>query len=142
MMRHPVTCSRSARRRRGATSVEFAVVAPILFLLVLAVFQFGDLMLTQNVLTAAAREATRVAALSSTTSSATAIAAAEDRLQRGAVDPELITIAVTPSNLDGLPTGTEVRVTVSGLTSQLAWLWPNQMPVNPTLSAQMTYNRE
>lgn len=133
---------KTAQSRRGATAVEFALVAPVLFFLVLGMFQFGGLMMVQNVLTAAAREGTRVAALSTTTSSGPVIAAVEDRLSRGGVDPNLITIAVDPSSFSGLSQGDEVRVTVSGQTSQLAFLWPSSMPVDPLLIAEMTYNRE
>lgn len=129
------------RRRKGATSVEFAVVAPVFFTITLSVFQFGALMLTQNVLTASAREGCRVAALSSTTSTSTVTTAVNNRLSSGGVDPGLVTVNVTPTTLSGLAAGSEVRVTVSAQIADLAFFWPGTAP-SPTLTSQMTYHRE
>jgi Flp pilus assembly protein TadG len=48
---------------KGQNIVEFALVAPLLFLLVLGITEFGRAWMTRNVLTGAAREAVRVAAV-------------------------------------------------------------------------------
>lgn len=56
----PFLAIRSARRR-GAATVEMAVVAPVIFLLVIGAVEFGRVMMVSNVLTAAAREGARVA---------------------------------------------------------------------------------
>lgn len=50
------------RNERGSTSLEFAIVAPVLMLLVLGVLQFGLWYHAQNVVQAAALEGARVAA--------------------------------------------------------------------------------
>ena len=142
MMRQKTSCLRGIRLRRGATSVEFAIVSPILFLFVMASFQFGGMMMVQNVLTAAAREGGRVASFSSTSSSQTVVTAVQDRLSLGGVDPDLIAIVVSPTTLSDLAKGAEVSVTVSGQTSQLAFLWPDDMASDHTLSTTITYNRE
>ena len=118
--------ARRIHKRRAAAVVEFAVVSPFLFLIVMAVFQFGGMMMVKNVFTAAAREGSRVAALPSTSSSEIVAAAVQDCLRRGGVDPDLVTVVVSPSALDGLARGTDVRVTVSAPISQLAFFWPNQ----------------
>ena len=135
-------CTLRVRKRRAVAITEFTVVAPLLFLTVMAVFQFGGLMMAQNVMTAAAREGSRVAALPGTSSSAAVITAVKDRLRLGGVDPDLVTVAVSPSTLDGLAKGTEVRVTVAAPISQLAFFWPEWMTPNHNLSAEMTFNRE
>ncbi len=47
-------------RRRGQGLVEFALVVPILLLLVLGVVELGRAWMTKNIMTGAAREAARV----------------------------------------------------------------------------------
>ncbi len=49
--------------RRGAVAVELAVVAPVLLVLVIGSIEFGRAMMASNLLTTAAREGARVAAL-------------------------------------------------------------------------------
>jgi Flp pilus assembly protein TadG len=55
------TESRSIRRRssRGQSLVEFALIFPILILVIVAVFDVGRLVFAYNTITNAAREATR-----------------------------------------------------------------------------------
>jgi Flp pilus assembly protein TadG len=52
------------RADRGAAAVEFALVAPVLILLVVGIVEYGRAYGIQNSLTAAARESVRVVALS------------------------------------------------------------------------------
>ena len=59
----------SRRRQRGQTLVEFAVIVPLFALLLFGLLDFGRVIFTQNALTQAAREATRVASLSPSASS-------------------------------------------------------------------------
>lgn len=55
-------------RRAGAAAVEFAVVAPVFFLVVLGIIEFGRMVMVQQVITNAAREGARIAVLDSATS--------------------------------------------------------------------------
>ena len=48
---------------RGQSIVEFALVVPLLLLLLVGIIEFGRLWMTMNVLTGAAREGVRVAAV-------------------------------------------------------------------------------
>jgi Flp pilus assembly protein TadG len=48
---------------KGQSLVEFALVVPILLLLVVGIAEFGRAWMTQNILTGAAREAVRLAAV-------------------------------------------------------------------------------
>lgn len=52
---------RRRNHERGATLVEFAVVAPLLFLLLFGVIEFGRAIATYTAVTTAAREAARFA---------------------------------------------------------------------------------
>ena len=49
--------------KKGQNIVEFALVAPLLFLLVIGIAEFGRAWMTKNILTGAAREAVRIAAV-------------------------------------------------------------------------------
>src|SRR3954466_10329501 len=51
------------RRERGATAVEFALIVPLLILLVLGIAEFGHAFQVQGTLSAAAREGVRAMAL-------------------------------------------------------------------------------
>lgn len=48
---------------RGQSIVEFALVVPLLLLLLVGIIEFGRLWMTMNVLTGAAREGVRIAAV-------------------------------------------------------------------------------
>ncbi len=51
------------RQKEGQALVEFALVIPILIVIILAITEFGRLWMTMNVLTGAAREGARAAAV-------------------------------------------------------------------------------
>ncbi len=57
----------SPARRRGVAAVEFAIVAPLFFLIVLGILEFGRMVMVQQVITNAAREGARIAVLDSAT---------------------------------------------------------------------------
>ncbi len=129
--------------RKGAATLEFALVSPIVFFIVLASIQFAGLLMSQNVLTAAAREGGRVASMPSTVSNDTVIAAVQDRLSRGGVNPALISIDVdTPTAWANLDTGDEVTVSVSGSMREMSWIGAVKIIPSTTLSSQITYKRE
>ncbi len=58
-------------RRRGQAAVEFALILPLLILIVSSVFEFGRLFLVYSSLSNAAQEATRYAVASGTNQSGT-----------------------------------------------------------------------
>ena len=58
--------------RKGQNIVEFALVVPLLFLLVIGIAEFGRAWMTQNILTGAAREAVRMYAVKNDIGAATA----------------------------------------------------------------------
>ena len=59
--------AKKRRRRTGAAAVEFAVVAPIIFMVVIAMFELGRSLSIQQTLTNAAREGARQAILPTAT---------------------------------------------------------------------------
>ena len=127
--------------RQGASTVEFAIVAPVFFLVVLSLIQFAGLLMSQNVLTAAAREGGRVASMPSTLSTNTVVAAAKDRALRGGIAPDLVTVNVNPTVLSDLDTGAELRISVSAPISEMGWFWAIAPP-DSNLATELTYYRE
>lgn len=69
---------RSWKNERGAVAVEFALVFPILILVLFGIIEYGSVFNAQIMITGAAREAAR--SMSITGSTATATAAALDAL--------------------------------------------------------------
>ncbi len=56
-------CQICRRQRRGAAAVEFAIVAPVFFLLVFGMIEYGRMVMVEQVLTNASREGARVGVL-------------------------------------------------------------------------------
>ncbi len=94
------------KKDKGQSIVEFALVAPILVLLLFGIIEFGRIYETVNVLTSAAREGARVAAVTAPSGSQVN-SAVNNVLQAGHVNGSpTITIA-------GPSAASQVTVTVS-----------------------------
>ena len=108
---------RADRDERGVAAVEFAIVLPLLILLVFGIVEFSVAYNRQQGLHAAAREGARVAALPQTT--AGDIDTRVRSALSGVLSPSEITAAtvtVTPSGsqpCNAAPRGTHVVVTVA-----------------------------
>jgi Flp pilus assembly protein TadG len=102
-----------ARDERGAAAVEFALILPILILLVFGIAYFAIGYNRKQGLQAAAREGARIGALPQTTTSE--IQSRVMAALAGSV-PGTPTITITPSGTrpcDLAPSGTRVKVVVS-----------------------------
>src|SRR5262245_7320181 len=66
---HSPGSASSVRARRAATLVEFAIIAPVFFLIVLGIIELGRILMVQHLMTNAARQACRVGVLSGTSNS-------------------------------------------------------------------------
>ena len=93
--------------RRGAVITEFAICAPVFFLIVLSMFEFGWLNVVRHTADNAAYEASRVAMVPGATA-AEAIAEAERIMS--AIGTRGATVTVDPPTL--APETTQVTVTV------------------------------
>jgi hypothetical protein len=125
-MRTPVARPPKPRRarsrraqRRGATIVEFAMVAPLFFLLIFGMIEFGRMIMVQQLLVAASREGGREAMLDGTTSGAV-ITRVRDYLTSTSIDGAAATVTVTPDPATA-ETGTEITVTVSIPFENVSW---------------------
>jgi Flp pilus assembly protein TadG len=129
-----------ARRRRAAVAVEFAIVAPLLFLLILGMVEFGRMLMVQQTMTNAAREGARKAVLPGMTD--TQVQTAIDNYLSGAgVNGHTRTI--TPST-DGAAAGTTIKVTVSVPYHKVSWLPLNAVSFlsDATLSVSVEMRKE
>lgn len=127
-------------RRRGATSVEFAIVAPLLLLVVFGMIELGRMVMVRQSLTNAARVGCREAALATTGSSQDAEDAVHDYLQ-SVMTIGTAAVAVNPSGLAGLASGTPITVEVEVNFSDVSWL-PNSFLLTGLLRGTSTQRRE
>lgn len=103
------------RSERGAVAVEFAILAPVLILLLMGIMEFGRAYNAQVSLTNAAREGVRVMAISNNQASArTAAKNAAVALSPTLVDSN-ITFSATSCTADAQMTVT-INYTLSTLT--------------------------
>ena len=94
-------------RDRGATAVEFALVLPLLLLLVFGIIDFGRALNAQVTLTEAAREGVRLAALGYSN------ADVESRAQAAAPDLSGVDVTVASSCQAGAGPAADAEVNVS-----------------------------
>jgi Flp pilus assembly protein TadG len=119
---------------KGQNLVEFALVVPLLLLLVIGIAEFGRAWMTKNLITGAAREAVRMYAVKNDTSAAGA--RADNILSSGGMDLSRRTI--TPGD-----TGVAVSYTITyDLPIVIAGFIPGLPSDNITLSSTTTMRKE
>lgn len=136
-------CCRTCRRkRRGAAAVEFALVAPVFFLLVFGMIEFGRAIMVQQVLTNAAREGARVGVLDSPTPTAGQVSSTVTTyLQNAGISGATVTMNPTEPTTAGY--GQPVTVTVQVPFSSVTWLpSPMFLGSNTHLTASAVMRRE
>ncbi|MFB6612308.1 TadE/TadG family type IV pilus assembly protein [Agromyces sp. NPDC056379] len=113
-----------ARTERGAAAVEFALIVPVLLLLVFGVIEFSRLYNEQISLTNAARSAARVMAIGNNQ----AAAVAEAIVAAPALDPPLTggDVAVSPS---ACTVGATTTVTITYSASLLTGWFGTTIPL-------------
>lgn len=101
----------------GAAAVEFALVLPILLLLLLGTVEFGRVYNAQMQLTAAARDGARVMSINSVPSQAAVDAKAATIASASAVHPDVaadqISITISPSSTATCMPGSVATVVVT-----------------------------
>jgi Flp pilus assembly protein TadG len=94
-------------RDRGSAAVEFALLLPVLLLLLFGIIDFGRALNAQITLTQAAREGARLAALGQSTATVTS------RAQSAATGLSNVTVTVSSSCPAGAGTGVDAVVQTS-----------------------------
>ena len=120
------------KNERGASAVEFALILPILVILVFGIIEFGIAYNNYISITHAAREGARLAAVNM--DEIEGIAWFENRVRESA--PSVAIESITLSGQDGI-IGDKVTVTVTGevlnIEIPLVGSWPVQLASTATL---------
>lgn len=137
-------CNRKKRTTRsGVAAVEFALVAPIFFLLVFGVIEFGRMMMVQQSLTNAAREGSRVAILPTTKNGSDVESRIRDYLQSVMANANSGEVRVTvPGNLGTVTSGATLTVSVEVDYLDVSWVPLGYLGLNPTIAASQMGIRE
>jgi Flp pilus assembly protein TadG len=124
-----MSAKRRMQKRDGAAVVEFAIVAPIFFLLIVASLEFGRLNVIRHTADQAAYEAARAAMVPGAAANE-AVQAAQGML--AIVGARGAQIAVNPPVLG--PDDTQITVTIDVPMSQNGWITP-RFTKNTTIHA-------
>jgi Flp pilus assembly protein TadG len=130
--------SRPRSGRPGLAAIEFAIVAPLLVLLILGMIEFGRMIMVQQILTNGAREGARKAVLPGVTD--TMVQKTIDDYLKNA-DIKGFSRSVSPST-DSAAGGTSITVTVSVPYKDVTWLPVGQFLTDKTLSASVVMRKE
>jgi Flp pilus assembly protein TadG len=87
------------RNERGSAVVEFALIAPLLLLIVFGIIDFGWMLMKANLVNNATRDAARVASLSGTYTDIDAVVDSE--LDSAGIDASDVTVSITCTNTAG-----------------------------------------
>ncbi|HVW02051.1 MAG TPA: TadE/TadG family type IV pilus assembly protein [Planctomycetaceae bacterium] len=124
--------NRARGGRSGAAAVEFAFVAPVFFVIVMAVFEFGRAMMVQAILTSAAQRGARTGAMSGAQTSDVTSSVSTFLVNSGINGA---TTVVSPSPPSSALPGQTVTVTVSVPYTSVSWLPSPKYLSGATLSA-------
>jgi Flp pilus assembly protein TadG len=132
-------CRSYRKHRRGASAVEFAIVAPIFILLIFGMIEYGRMVMVQQLITNAAREGARQAVLDGATT-ANVQSTVTTYLSNSSVSGATVTVSPDPPSNAGA--GDPVTVNVSIPFTQVSWL-PSPMYLGATtMTASAVMRRE
>jgi Flp pilus assembly protein TadG len=138
----PVPGAGVRHHRRGATAVEFAVVAIPFFILILGIFEVGRAYMVQHLLLAAARQGARVGIVPPNGNDEIS-AAVGSVMNPAGITSDQISVTVNDGSTDAkyAVTGQDITVMVYVPVASVSWL-PFTNYVNGNLSAQYTLKRQ
>jgi len=131
---------RGIRRDDGAAAVEFALIAPVLFMLIFGIIQFGLAWSQKEIFVQAAREGARFAAVACEKSTCDAGEVA-DRVEEAAVGYALSATPVVNPNPGCSVANTSDTVTVSW-NQQFSISLPFVPPLNTTAPIEAVFRCE
>lgn len=137
----------AAGRRRGAVMVEFAMVAPVLFMIVFAVFELGRALMVAQLLTAGARVGCRVGIIEGKSSSDVK-SATNTYLQSVGITGDVATVLVndvavgSSDTLASAAANSEVTVKVVVDVAKVTWFPRATFLSGKSLTGQFTMRRE
>ena len=131
--------SRQRSDRRGVVAIEFALVAPVFFALILGIIEFGRMLMVQEILVNAAREGARAAIQPNETDAQTAGVVSTYMSAAGISG---YTEAVSPTLASGPATGAALTLTVSVPCATVSWLSTSTWFQGQTLTASVVMIKE
>ncbi len=134
---------RLLRRDEGVEAVEFALVVPVLLMLIAGIVNLGFAFNAATVVTTAARDAARAASLGAQSASAVIGAARTDlvSLPGGATTPVTVTCQRTGSTCDFTAVATSTSFPIMGDTVTVTVSYVNRWPIPIVLVGQTTITR-
>lgn len=126
------------RASRGVAAVEFAIVAPIFFLLVIGIIEVGRAIMVQQVLINASRVGARRAAMLSSTEE-DVLAAVTEFTSGVGVNSVTATVSPDPETAEG---GTSLTVSTSVSYANVSWLPTPWFMGGKTLSSSAVMRKE
>jgi Flp pilus assembly protein TadG len=100
--------------KRGQSIIEFALVLPILLMVLFGITEFGRAIMVKNILHTASREGARLAAVSPVSDSLSVKGRVEEVLDAANIDAETIIIEFSPADKSVKVTVTSVFEVLSG----------------------------
>lgn len=134
-------CGMCRRKRCGAAAVEFALVAPIFFFMVLGMVEVGRAITVQQILTNASREGARRAVLDGATS-AEVTTFITDYLDGAALPGASATVSFPQGNPENASFGEPVEVQILIPYSAVSWVPTPMYLGNQNMSASTVMRRE
>lgn len=132
------------KRRRGSSAVEFALVAPTMFLMVLGIIELGRGLMVAQLLTHAAREGCRQAVTGNYTS-AQIQTNVTNALTGLGIGGGSVSVAVNDNTGTALtsatPSGSEITVSASVPVGQVTWV-PGGVFLKNNLTGEFTMRKE
>jgi Flp pilus assembly protein TadG len=129
---------RSRLFRRGVAATEFAVVAPVFFLMVIGFLEFGRALMVQQVLINASRVGARQAITTGATNAAVE-SAVQDYTAGVAVPGVDVTVSPDPSSA---APGTAITVTTTVDFAEVSWMASPWFLGGKTLTASSQMRKE
>jgi Flp pilus assembly protein TadG len=142
-MSHPSPILRRSKRLRrglrfGAAATEFAIVAPVFFMMVIGFLEFGRALMVQQVLINASRVGARQAITTGATTGEVESAVAD---YTAGVTVDGVDVSVSPDPSGAAP-GTAITVTTSVPFSDVSWLASPWFLEGKTLTASSQMRKE
>jgi Flp pilus assembly protein TadG len=136
------TCNIRSARRRGASIVELAFVAPVVFLIVLGIFEIGRGLLVIHLLNNAAEAGCRAGIIEGQ-STANIQSVVTSVLTQSGISGDTATVLVNDGSTDAssAQAGDEITVKVSVPISSITWV-PKARFLSGNLQGQYTMRRE
>ena len=115
------------------------MIAPVFFLLIFGMIEFGRMVMVQQIITNASREGARLGVLDGTTT-AQVVTSVENYLSSSSIQGATVTVTPDPPNSAGY--GEPVTVSVAIAFDQVSWLPSPMFLGGNTLSATTVMRRE